>query len=164
MIEVKKFGLMEIGFVASTPWVGAVLGAVIGGVLSDRVFGERRKPVMMITAGSSVITMYGLIHAPNDPIALGALLMLTGFLLNLGYSTHTVYPMGLVERQRVPFAVAIISTLGAIGSGISPVVVGFILDHAGWDTAFSMLSACSVVAFLLLTMIIEPRMEAMRCE
>jgi sugar phosphate permease len=157
LVEVKKYGLMQMGLVASAPWIGAVLGAVTGGLVSDRFFDQRRKPVMMITAGSTIFTMYALILAPNDPYALSALLMVTGYLLNIGYSTFTVYPMGLVKKEGVPFAVSIVTTLGAFGAGTAPIAVGFILDHSSWSTAFAFLSGCGVVAFSLVTCIIEPR-------
>lgn len=160
LVEVKKYSLMAMGFVASAPWAGAVLGSVIGGLMSDRLFGERRKPVMLVTAGSTIFTMMALVMAPNNPVALAALLMLTGFLLNIGYSTYVVYPMGLATKDRVPFAVSIVSTFGAIGGGISPVVVGLILDHSSWDTAFLFLSICGVAAFAIVALIIEPRRAA----
>ena len=162
LVEVKKYTLLQMGVVASMPWIGAVLGSLVGGLLSDRVFGERRKPVMLIAAASSIFTMYGLVHAPNDPIALGGLMLATGFLLNLGYSTFSVYPMGLVEKAQAPLAIAIVTTCGALGSGVGPVIVGFIVDRSDWNTAFMFLVVCSLVSLLLVGSIIEARPQPAR--
>jgi len=157
LIEVKKYSILQMGIVASAPWIGAVIGSILGGILSDRVFGERRKPVMLIAAGATIFTMYALVLAPNNPIALAAMLVVTGVLLYIGYSTFVVYPMGLVSPEKVPLAIAIISTLGALGGGLSPLVVGIILDHSSWSVAFAFLSFCSIAAFILTLLIVEPR-------
>ncbi|WP_066531924.1 MFS transporter [Sphingobium sp. EP60837] len=156
LVEVKKYNLMTVGYVAAAPWLGAVFGSIIGGLLSDRVFGGRRKPVMLITAGSSIATMYALVSAPNSPAMLAILLLATGFLLTVGYSTFTIFPMGVVKKEVVPFAVSIVSTVGSIGGGTAPVIVGYILDHSGWSMAFGFLSSCSILAFILVASIIEP--------
>ena len=54
----KKLSIMNVGFVAAAPFVGAVLGNLIGGWFSDRVVDKRRQPTIIITALSSVFMMY----------------------------------------------------------------------------------------------------------
>ena len=92
LVQVKQFSIIKVGLVAAAPWVGAVLGNVIGGTLSDKVFRSRRKPVMMITAVSTIFLMYSLKYAPNDMTILGIMLLLAGIFLNLGYSMFLAYP------------------------------------------------------------------------
>ena len=65
----KVFGY-EDGLCCRGPWVGAMLGNVIGGWLSDKVFEKRRKPVMLLTTISTVFMMYCLIYSPNAPVIL----------------------------------------------------------------------------------------------
>jgi len=67
LTTVKKLSIMNVGFVAAAPFVGAVLGNLMGGWFSDRVVDKRRKPTIIITALSSVFMMYALISAPNQP-------------------------------------------------------------------------------------------------
>lgn len=159
LVEEKGFSIMKMGFVAAAPWVGAMLGAVAGGLLSDRFFYGRRKPVMLITTFSTIFTMYALASAPNNTLALTALLGATGFLLNVGFSTFQVYTMGLADKRSVPFALSICSTFGSIGALSIPVTVGFILDNFNWGVAFGFLSTCAVAAFVLTALIIEPIQE-----
>jgi sugar phosphate permease len=145
-----------MGFVASAPWVGACIGNVVGGVLSDRLFCGRRKPVMIITAASTVLTMYGLMHSPAEPVTLALALVGTGILLNVGYSTYLAYPMGRVRKENVPFAVAIVNTLGALGSAFAPYMVGVILDKYDWNAAFTFLAGSSLAALVVVLLIAEP--------
>ena len=124
---------MKMGFVASAPWIGAMIGNIFGGWLSDNVFEKRRKPNMILTAGATVLMMYSLIYAPNNPVILGALLLLTGIILNLGYSTFLVYPMGLASKDKVSFAASIINTAGSLGGAFAPFLVGLLLDSFNWN-------------------------------
>lgn len=157
LVDVKKYSIMEMGFVASAPWIGAMLGNLIGGWLSDNFFNKRRKPLMIVTAASTIFSMYALLYAPNDPIFLGILLLVTGILLNLGYSTFLAYPMGIASKEKLPLAASIVNTGGSLGGAFAPFVVGLILDTFNWDTVFMFLSACSLMTFILLFTIIEPR-------
>ncbi len=156
LVTVKKFSIIKMGFVAAAPWVGAMLGNLIGGWLSDNVFDKRRKPVMLLTSASTVVMMYSLLYAPNDPVILGALLLLAGILLNIGYSTFLAYPMGLAAKEKVPFAASIVNTAGALGGAFIPFVVGVLLDKFSWDAVFAFLAISSLSTFVLVMTMIEP--------
>jgi MFS transporter, ACS family, glucarate transporter len=58
LTTVKKLSIMNVGFIAAAPFVGGVLGNLIGGWFSDRIVDKRRKPTIIITALSSVFMMY----------------------------------------------------------------------------------------------------------
>jgi MFS transporter, ACS family, glucarate transporter len=156
LTTVKQLSIMNVGFIASAPFIGGVLGNLLGGVFSDRVVGKRRKPTIIITALSSVFMMYALIHAPNQPLALIVLLFFTGLLLNLGYSSFTVYPAGLTTKETYPLAVSIVNTGGQAGGAALPFVTGLILDAYNWDAVFLFLAASSLVALLVIAFVVEP--------
>lgn len=157
LVTVKHFSVMKMGFVASAPWVGAIFGNLLGGWLSDRVFSQRRKPVMMITSAATVVMMYLMLYAPSSPVLLAALFFTAGTLLNLGYSTFLVYPMGLVAKEKIPFAASIVNTCGSIGGAFAPFVVGLILDTLDWDWVFRFLAFSAFLTFAILCSIVEPR-------
>jgi sugar phosphate permease len=156
LTNVKKFQIFQMGFVAATPWLGAIVGNVIGGYMSDKVFEKRRKPVMILTAASTIFTMYALIYSPGDPIVLACIFIATGILLNIGYSTFLVYPMGLAAKDKVPFAAALVNTMGSLGGAFAPFMVGLILDRYNWDIVFLFLACCSLVTLVIVLTIIEP--------
>ncbi|CAE6858403.1 hypothetical protein R75777_07912 [Paraburkholderia nemoris] len=89
LLTVKKFSIMGMGFVAAAPWVGEVVGNILGGLLSDRFLGKRRKPGMMLSALATVGMMFALIHSPADPPLYAMLIFLTGMLLSIGYSAYS---------------------------------------------------------------------------
>lgn len=159
LITVKHYSIMKMGMVAAAPWVGAIIGNLLGGWLSDRVFDKRRKPAMLISSLSTVIMMYVLLNSPSDPTLLAAVFLLAGILLNIGYSTFLVYPMGLATKEKVPFAASVVNTGGSLGGAFAPFVVGLLLDSFSWDYVFSFLGICSLITFAVVLTMIEPRVE-----
>ena len=158
LIKVKHFSTLKTGLVAATPWIGAILGNVFGGWLSDNVFQKRRKPLMLITAVSTIFTMYSLLYAPDQMYLLALLLGVCGVFLNLGYSTFLVYPMGIASKDKLPFAASIVNCMGSLGGAFAPFVVGVILDYQGWDWVFTFLALCSIGTLLVVVSMIEPFM------
>src|SRR4051794_28321154 len=156
LITVKKFSITGTGVVAAAPWVGAVLGNVIGGWISDRWLDKRRKPGMMLSALATAGTMYTLMNSPSDPIAFAALLFVTGLLLSFGYSAYMAYPMKLASKETFPIANAIVNTGGQIGGACAPLAAGLMLDRYGWDSVFLLMAAGSIATFLVLLTVREP--------
>lgn len=156
LLTVKKFSIMNMGFVAAAPWVGAIVGNIIGGLLADRLLDKRRKPGMLISAVSTAVMMYVLINAPAEPFTYGALLFLTGMLLSVGYSAYMVYPMPFVSKAKFPVANAVVNIGGQLGGAATPWIVGMLLDHWGWDYVFAFMAGISCLTFLVVLTISEP--------
>lgn len=156
LMTVKQFSIMNMGFVSAAPWVGAICGNLLGGILSDRVLGKRRKPGMMLSALATVGTMYALINSPNDPTLYAALLFLTGTLISIGYSSYMVYPMGLATNKTFPIASSIVNMGGQLGGAAAPFLVGLLLDSYGWSQVFLFMAIGSFASFLVLLTIAEP--------
>ncbi|MGY2170403.1 MFS transporter [Pseudomonas gingeri] len=157
LVSVKHYSVLKMGAVAAFPWVGAIIGNLLGGWLSDKVFDRRRKPAMLITALATLVMMVVLLNSPDDPAPLAGIFLLTGILLNIGYSTFLVYPMGLAVKDKVPFAASIVNTGGSLGGAFAPFVVGVLLDAYSWNLVFAFLGACSLLTFIILLTMVEPR-------
>jgi len=156
LMTVKKFSIMGMGFVAAAPWVGAVIGNIIGGLMSDRLLGKRRKPGMLISAAATAGMMYALINSPADPMLYGALLFTTGVMLSIGYSAYMVYPMPFVAKEKFPVANAIVNMSGQLGGAATPFITGLLLDNYGWDPVFGFMAGISCLTFVIVLTISEP--------
>jgi ACS family glucarate transporter-like MFS transporter len=159
LITVKKFTVAGTGLVAAAPWVGAVVGNLVGGFLSDRWLDKRRKPGMMFSALATAGTMYALIQSPADPVAFAALLFATGMLLSIGFSAYMAYAMGLASKRTYPVANSIVNMGGQIGGACAPLIAGMMLDRYGWDSVFTVMACGSAMTFLVLLTIKEPLAE-----
>lgn len=156
LLTEKHLSVVGMGFVAASPWVGAVIGNILGGFISDRLLAKRRKPGMMISALSTSIMMLLLIYAPTNPVFYAALLFLTGLLLSIGFSAYMVYPMSFIAKDKFPTANALVNMGGQLGAAATPFIGGIILDNFGWNTVFAFMACISILTFLLISTIAEP--------
>jgi len=157
LMTVKQFSIMNMGLVSAAPWVGAVLGNLLGGFCSDRLMGGRRKPGMLLSAVGTSLMMYLLINSPAEPLPYGLLLMLTGMVLSLGFSSYMVYPMGLTTKKTFPISNAIVNMIGQLGAAATPFITGLLLDNYGWNYVFAWLAIGSFISFIILLTIAWPR-------
>ncbi|SQC92679.1 D-galactonate transporter [Cedecea neteri] len=160
LLTEKQLSVVGMGFVAAAPWVGAVLGNLFGGWLSDKVLGKRRKPGMLISAISTSLMMLALISIPANPVICALLLFLTGLLLSIGFSAYMVYPMSFIARKNFPTANAIVNMGGQLGGAATPFIGGLLLDHYGWNAVFLFMSAISILTFIIVLTIEEPIQNA----
>ena len=156
LLTVKKFSIMGTSFVAAAPWVGAVVGNILGGLLSDRLLDKRRKPGMLFSALATAGMMYALINSPADPTEYGLLMFLTGVLLSMGFSAYMAYPMALAAKDTLPIASSVVNMGGQIGGAVAPLAVGVLLDSYGWDYVFLFMAVGSLISFALVATIDEP--------
>lgn len=156
LMTVKKLSIMGMGFAAAAPWVGAVVGNLVGGYLSDKVLGKRRKPGMMLSAIATAGMMFVLLNSPADPTIFAILLFLTGVLLSIGFSAYMVYPMPLIAKEKFPVANAIVNMGGQLGGAAAPFIAGLLLDSLGWNSVFAFMALSSCMTFIILFTISEP--------
>lgn len=157
LVNAKGYSFMKMGFVASTPAIGGLVGAILGGILSDKVFLNRRKPTMLITAIAAACMMFVVINIPDNGALVALSLGLAGFFLNIGWPAFTAYPMGLTNRDTYPVAIATVNSGGNLGGFFSPMIVGAILDATGnYNIAFSFFGIMLVLGFFIILTLKEP--------
>jgi sugar phosphate permease len=159
LVTVKGFTSIKMGFLASAPFLGAVVGNVLGGLVSDRLLGKRRKPLMMLSAFGTIFTMLALINAPDNAAYLGFTLFLAGLTVSMGFGGYTVYPMGLANKAVYPVSFGMINSVGQIGGACAPLAAGMLLDAYSWTSVFVYMGCSALVCLLILLTIVEPVIE-----
>ena len=159
LVQARHFDLTSTGFIAAAPAVGGLIGAMAGGVVSDKVFHGRRKPTMLLTAFFAAVMMVTVINAPQNTAMIVISLMLTGFFLNIGWPMFTAYPMGLTNNKTYPFAISLINSGGNLGGFFAPMIVGALLDATGsnYSVAFSYFVVVLLLAFGVIFTLVEAR-------
>ena len=159
LMNVKGFASIKMGFLASAPFLGSVLGNLLGGYISDNMLGKRRKPMMMLGAFGTIIMMVALIYAPNNALYLGFTLLMAGLMVGIGYAGYSVYPMGLASKETYPVAFGIVNSVGQIGGACAPLIVGMLLDAYSWNSVFFYLADSGILCLTVLATIDEPIVE-----
>jgi sugar phosphate permease len=156
LVTVKGFASVKMGFLASAPFIGAVAGNMLGGLISDRLLGGRRKPMMMLGALGTVIMMVLLIDAPDNIVYLGVTLIMSGLMLGIGFAGYSAYPMGLATQSTYPTAFGIVNCVGQIGGACAPLAVGILLDRYSWTSVFLYMVGTAALCLVLLLTVVEP--------
>jgi sugar phosphate permease len=159
LVTVKGFASVKMGFLASAPFIGAVAGNMIGGVISDRLLDGRRKPMMLLGAIGTTLMMVLLIDAPDSVAYLGVTLLISGLMLGIGFAGYSAYPMGLATKATYPTAFGIVNFLGQIGGAVAPLAVGILLDHYGWSSVFLYMVGTALLCCVLVLSVVEPVAE-----
>lgn len=160
----RHMPFIKMGFIASAPAMGGLVGALIGGWVSDKLFNGRRKPTMILTAFFAAIMLVTVINAPQNTTLIFLSLFFTGFFLNVGWPMFTAYPMNLTTAKTYPFAISIINSGGNLGGFFAPMIVGALLDtfNSNYNVAFSYFVGCMILALVLVLCLVEaaPRTAA----
>lgn len=158
----RHYSIIKMGFVAAAPSVGGLIGAVIGGWVSDKIFLGRRKPTMLLTALATAIMMVVLINTPDNTAAVTVSLLFAGFFLNIGWPCFTAYPMGITSRDTYSFAISIVNSGGNLGGFFAPIIIGALLDafNNNYNIAFMYFVVVLIIGFVLIMSLKEPKQVA----
>lgn len=159
LVAERGYDFIKMGFVASAPAAGGLIGALIGGAVSDRLFNGRRKPTMILTAFATALMMVVVLNVPQNTVLVAGSLMLTGFCLNIGWPMFTSYAMNITTGKTYPFAISVINSGGNLGGFFAPLIVGVLLDMTGgnYNVAFSYFVVVLLIALLVIFTLTEAR-------
>ena len=140
--------------VALFPAVG-VLSRMSSGVLSDRLFGGRRQPVVLGSFFVATPLVVGFTHLQSIAL-LVAMLLIAGFAIQLTLGLSFTYVRELVDPRVAATAVAFQTSVGLAGAFLAPIAGGAVVDIAGFDTAFLLAGAFAAVGIALAWRAPEP--------
>lgn len=133
----KNFGLAgdDAGYLSTVFDVAGVIGVIVAGLVSDRLFGGRRATIsflLLVGLVASTAALYTVGGA--SPAAFGVCLALVGFTL---YGPDALMTgAGAVDvgsRQKAALAAGIINGCGSLGPIVQELVIGKLYDEGGGD-------------------------------
>jgi len=129
------------------PAVG-IVARTTSGAVSDRLFGGRRRPVVL---GAFLIATPGIaafVVATTVP-AIIALLVVVGFAVQTTLGLLFTYVAEVVEPAVRSTAVALLTSVGLLGAFLAPLGAGAIIEAAGYQPAFLVAAVVAAVGVLV---------------
>ncbi len=154
MVEKLGYRIDQAGFATILLPLAGFLGSLAAGYASDKFFGSRRAPVvviMLVTLTAAIVLYFQYAH---DVYISLALLALIGF-VTYGSDSLVCGPatMDFASRRYVGFAAGFVNGMGSVGAILSSFVGGIITTKFGWGAAFYFVAAVVLVcAGLIATM------------
>ena len=135
LTEDLGLGLGRSGLlVAAFPATG-IIARTASGLASDRLFGGRRRPVVLLSFLVAAPVLLVFTRLGTVPVLLAALL-LVGFAVQLTLGLSYAYVQEVVTPNVRATAVAVQTSAGLAGAALAPVVGGAVVDAAGYEVAF----------------------------
>jgi len=152
--EVKHFSFEQSGWAYAFYEFAGIPGTLICGWLSDKVFAGRRAPV---TIGYMLLTLvcvlvYWKNPAGNPNLDL-AMLVGIGFFIYGPVMLIGVQALDLAHKKAAGTAAGFTGLFGYVGGAVSAnVVIGYVVDSAGWNAGFSLIAGACVAAIVLISL------------
>ena len=144
-------GMTESGAISALFETAGIAGAILSGVVSDRVFGARRAPVCVIALvalGGFLLVMDGL---PATRVVMAASYLLIGLLI---FVPDTILngpaAIDFGTKQGAATAAGFINGAGSVGGIIGGTIPGFFADRWGWNGVFLLLGGMALTAAVVL--------------
>jgi len=162
--EVKGFSFEQSGWAYAFYEFAGIPGTLICGWLSDKVFNGRRAPVsigyMLLTL--ICVVVYWKNPAGNPGIDI-AMLIGIGFFIYGPVMLIGVQALDLVPKKAAGTAAGFTGLFGyVVGAVSASIVIGYVVDSAGWDAGFSLIAGACVLAMLLIALTSRAEHRALR--
>jgi OPA family glycerol-3-phosphate transporter-like MFS transporter len=152
--EVKGFSFEQSGWAYAFYEFAGIPGTLFCGWISDRFCKSRRAPVtigyMLMTLVCVMVYWKNPAGNPNVDIAM---LIGIGFFIYGPVMLIGVQALDLAPKKAAGTAAGFTGLFGYVGGAVAAnIVIGYVVDAAGWDAGFSLIAGACVVAIVLISL------------
>jgi sugar phosphate permease len=160
LLEYRHLSLKAVGTMASLPLFAGMVGDILGGTLTDRVYrktGNLRFARRIVAAPAMLASGACLIPAATTHHAGTAILCLTGslFFLELVISPAWAVPMD-VGGEFSGTVSGVMNMAGSIAASFSPIIFGFLVQRGLWIAPFFISAGVLLTGALIWAFLIDP--------
>lgn len=164
LYDQHQFSLKKMGALVSLPYLVAIVSMLLGGWMTDKVFKNKTKPVLVISYLISIPVLFYIGMVPKGQVpVLVTMLILLGFFVNLSFGAVYAYPQIRYPKDMVGSAVGLSNGFGQLGAFVAPLIAGFlVVKTAGgysYTGAFIFFAGLSVLASVLALVLRESKFE-----
>lgn len=149
LVEVKQMTLSKAGITVAAFELAGIFGAFIAGWLSDRWFKGRGQvnALFMFMLFSFVVVFWFV--PPGQMVLAMVILGLAGFVVYGPQMLTSLHAADLVSKNATGTATGLVGFLGYMGSLLSGVGTGFLVDKFGWAGGFYFFAGSSILGVFL---------------
>jgi sugar phosphate permease len=160
LLEYRHLSLKAVGALASLPLFAGMVGDILGGTLTDKVYrktGKLKFARRIVAAPAMLASGACLIPAAMTHHASTAILCLTGslFFLELVISPAWAVPMD-VGGEFSGTVSGVMNMAGSVAASFSPIIFGFLIQRGMWITPFFISAGVLLTGALIWAFLIDP--------
>jgi OPA family glycerol-3-phosphate transporter-like MFS transporter len=152
--EVKHFSFADSGWAYAFYEFAGIPGTLLCGWMSDKVFRGRRAPasILFMFATLVCVVVYWANPAGNPRLDV-AMLIGIGFFIYGPVMLIGVHALDLAPKKAAGTAAGFTGLFGYVGGAVSAsVIIGAVVDSAGWNAGFALIIGACVAAIVLLAL------------
>jgi OPA family glycerol-3-phosphate transporter-like MFS transporter len=152
--EVKHFSLEQSGWAYAFYEFAGIPGTLLCGWVSDKGFDGRRAPVMVtyLLLTLACVLVYWQ-NPPGNPNLDIAMLIGIGFFIYGPIMLIGVQALDLAPKKAAGTAAGFTGLFGYVGGAVAAnIVIGYVVDRAGWNAGFSLIAGAAAVATVLIAL------------
>jgi len=158
--EYRHLSLKAVGTWASLPLLAGMVGDIVGGTLTDRVYRKTGKlgfARRVVAAPAMLASGICLIPAALTHSSWTAIFCLTAslFFLELVISPAWAVPMD-VGGEYSGTVSGVMNMAGSLAASLSPIIFGFLVQRGSWVTPFFITATVLLTGALVWTFLIDP--------
>lgn len=142
-------GTAALGWYGTGLFLVGIVGGLTAGFVSDKVFGSRRPPVAGIFYGFLILSLVLLGYAWSADVAVIAAVIAAFFFIGIHGMLSGTASMDFGGTKGAASAAGIIDGFVYLGSGVSGVFLGFLIDKFGWNAWAFLLIPFGIVGLIL---------------
>jgi sugar phosphate permease len=160
LLEYRHLSLKAVGTLASLPLFAGMVGDIVGGTLTDRVYrktGKLKFARRVVAAPAMLASGLCLIPAALAHSAWTAILCLTAslFFLELVIGPAWAVPMD-VGGEYSGTVSGVMNMAGSLAASLSPIIFGALVQRGFWITPFFISAGVLLTGALIWTLLIDP--------
>jgi sugar phosphate permease len=149
--EMKHLSIVASGWVGSGSEICGLVSALVAGYVTDRYFKGRAGRVCVIATLSLTVAVY-LFWSVQNAVLASICFLVMGFMVYVPQMLIAAMAMNLGTKRAGAAAVGLTGIFAYASTVLSGWGVGKIVDAVGWNGAFYMLVACSLVTTVLMAL------------
>ena len=150
ILRARDMGMVELGWLSATPYLAAVIAEIVTSTFSDRI--QKRLPVVWPCLLLAAAAFYGsfLLGAAHFWASF-ILLTIAGAMMYAPYGPFFAYIAETLPRNVVGGAIALINSMGALGSFVGAYGVGMLNSITGSPGASYLMMAAALIVSAAIT-------------
>lgn len=157
--EYKHFSIDSSSWAYAFYEFAAIPGTLICGWMSDRVFKGNRGLTGLVFMILVTLAVY-IYWQSNSPNIIMTMMIVIGFLIYGPVMLIGLHALELTSKKAAGTAAGFTGLFGYLGGSVAAsAIIGYVVEHRGWDSGFHIMLGAGVLAcvLLFLTMIQEKR-------
>ena len=154
LAEAKAFSFADSGWAYAYYEFAGIPGTLLCGWLSDKVFRGRREPAsilyLLLTLACVLVYWKNPVGNPNIDVAM---LIGIGFFVYGPIMLIGVHALDLAPKKAAGTAAGFTGLFGYVGGAVAAnIVIGMVVDAAGWNAGFTLIAAACALAIGLIAL------------